>query len=139
MVWYSGNALRGETYIDSHLMHFSSGLREAKSMQIVLLGTVMIVFSGCSTDVDSFRLISTRVQEPGGEYVKVGTFEGVDKVTSVLFFPYRRPLISRAVDSCLRQGGGDCVTHVRISLESYDYFLWSTMAYRVTGEVWKRK
>lgn len=106
---------------------------------VVVLCFTLVVFSGCTTRIGDFTLMSTKNVVIGEKYVKVAeNVEADDLAWWILFIPTGFPNFKTAVDNLLEQNKGELATNTVLSSYSLWLLLVNQVGYKIKGDVWKR-
>ena len=110
-----------------------------KRSVLSLLAIVLVAplfFSGCSTRLGDFTIVSTKNYERSLEYRNVGRMEGKDKALWILGIPTGSPTIEDAVDDAIEAGGGVYLTNAVIRYSAWTAILVGQFGYTVEGDVY---
>ena len=106
-------------------------------MKKYLLLIIILVISGCSTNLGTLSLISTLEKKDNIEYESVGYIKGKDTQYIILGIPTGRPRIDLAINNALLDNDAVYMTNTSISYDQF-YFLiyFGFMTIKVSGEGW---
>lgn len=103
-----------------------------------LLPLLLLIFSGCATQVGDFSIISTKTIDMDGEYELVGRdVKGTDMRPIILYFPSGTPTIEGAINNALVSVDGDIMTDATVTFNLWWLVYYGEQRYIVVGDVWK--
>ena len=111
-----------------------------KIVQIMLLATIALAVSSCSSVIANYTIVSTKnVEISRVDLKKIPLQKGVKGTDSrfwFLFFPFGgSPTVENAMFDCLEEGNGDFMTSCRVKDVGWTFLLFSYGGYSVKGDV----
>ena len=100
---------------------------------------LLLLFTGCSTRVADFTIISTKNIDMDGNYELVeSNVKGKDVTPIIVYIPIGSPSIENAIDDALNSVDGDIMTDVTVRSNIWWFVYFGTYTYVVVGDVWKK-
>ena len=101
---------------------------------------LLIILSGCSSNIANFSMVSTKSTNFDNEYESIGQIEGEDIAYIIVVIPTGTPRIDDAVNNALLNNSADYLTNTVVKNEIFFLpYIFGYNKFKVKGEGWRRK